>query len=126
MTKKSAYVVFLLFLLLFGGRVHAAGMSQADSLLKASKHFSFAVQYKDNGAYDSAYAQYKKSIAFNDTVYQVHYSFGDLLMKMDLHQEAKIHYLKSLKLNPHHYNSAVMLNGFLIASHTHIDIAENH
>ena len=108
MIKKIVLLALFLFLFCIS-RIQAAEMSNADSLLQAQKHFSFAVQYKKSEEYDLAFDQYEKSIAFNDTVYQVHYSFADLLMKMDRTQDAKIQYLRSLSLNPEHYNSALML-----------------
>jgi len=86
-----------------------AAASRADSLLKARKHFSFAVQYKKNGNYEQAFENYKRSIAYNDSVYQVHYSFADLLMKMNRPLEARREYAASLRLNPNHYKSALML-----------------
>ena len=110
MIKKTVF--FLVFLMLFSAfmdETQSAEMSKADSLLNARKHFSFAVQYKKNEEYELAREQYKKSIALNDTVYQVHYSYADLLMKMVRSKDAKRHYLKSLSLNPEHYNSALML-----------------
>jgi len=108
MIKIAVHAALFLFLFCIS-RIQAAEMSNADSLLKAQRHFSFAVQYKKSEEYDLAFDQYEKSIAFNDTVYQVHYSFADLLMKMDRSQDAKIQYLRSLSLNPKHYNSALML-----------------
>ncbi len=106
MIKKTIFfLVFLMLFSVFMDETQSAEMSKADSLLNARKHFSFAVQYKENEEYELAREQYKKSIALNDTVYQVHYSYADLLMKMDRTKDAERHYLKSLCLNPEHYNS---------------------
>jgi len=83
--------------------------AKEDSLLKAKKHFSFAVQYKKSESYELARKNYLESIAYNDTVYQVHYSYGDLLIKMNRPHEARHEFARSLDLNPEHYNSASML-----------------
>ncbi len=109
MIKKIILTALFLFSLFSISEIQAAEMSNADSLLQAQKHFSFAVQYKKSEEYNLAFDQYEKSIAFNDTVYQVHFSFADLLIKMNRSQNAKIQYLRSLSLNPEHYNSAFML-----------------
>jgi len=112
MNACSIILCHLAFLTVFA----AAGMSaetaasHADSLLKARKHFSFAVQYKKSGNYEQAFENYRRSIAYNDTVYQVHYSFADLLMKMNRPLEARREYAASLRLNPNHYKSALMLS----------------
>jgi len=84
-------------------------VSRADSLEKAKKYFSFAVQYKNNGDYDEALVNYEQSIALNDTVYQVHFSFADLLMKMDKTIPARRELLLSYTLNPDHFKSAALL-----------------
>ena len=83
--------------------------SREDSLLAAKKHFSFAVQYKKNGEFDDALIQYGKSIAYNDTVYQVHFSFAELLMLMGKTERAKTEYMRTLALNPRHSASATAL-----------------
>jgi tetratricopeptide (TPR) repeat protein len=88
-----------------------AAESREDSLLTAKKHFSFAVQHKKNGEYEDALAQYEKSIAYNDTVYQVHFSFAELLMLMGKTERAKIEYLTTFALNPRHSASATVLAG---------------
>ncbi|MHB9031001.1 MAG: tetratricopeptide repeat protein [Candidatus Latescibacterota bacterium] len=85
--------------------------SSADSLFEARKHFSFAVQNKKNGDYENALVQYEKSIALNDTVYQVHASFAELLMIMKKPERAKAEYLRTLALNPQHHASASVLAG---------------
>ena len=79
-------------------------------MLKAKKHFSFAVQYKNNEKYDDAFRNYETSIAYNDTVFQVHYSFADLLMKMNNLPYAKRELLDVFVLNPDHYKSIVLLS----------------
>jgi len=87
----------------------SAETAQEDSLYNAKKHFSFAVQHKNNKDYELALEQYKLSISYADTVYQVHFSFADLLLKMGRPLEARMEYLTSLKLNPSHSKSASML-----------------
>jgi len=106
-------LLFTMIMLLFAGqsRAEAQGISRADTLLAAKKHFSFAVQYKKNGDYTDALRQYEKSIALNDTVFQVHFSFAELLMLMNLQERAKAEYLRTLALNPEHYASASLLAG---------------
>jgi len=83
--------------------------THADSLLEARKYFSFAVQYKNAESYAEAASQYEHSLAYNDTVYQVHFSYADLLMKLDRPLDARRHYLCSFMLNPGHVKSAQML-----------------
>ncbi len=109
MLEIIVYFTLLLFSSFFSSEIKAAEMSKTDSLFQAQKHFSFAVQYKEREEYELAIEQYEKSISFNDTVYQVYYSFADLLMKMNRPQDAKLQYLKSLSINSKHYNSALML-----------------
>ncbi len=86
--------------------------SHADSLMLAKKYFSFAVQFKDIGNVEEAHRNYDRSIAFNDSVYQVHYSYADFLNKQGLKDEARREYRYVLALNPDHFNSAVMLAHF--------------
>ena len=80
-----------------------------DSLQQAKMHFSFAVQYKNNGEYEQAVDQYRQSIAWSDTLFQVHYSFADMLLSMGQKEEAQAELLRTLKLNPGHYKSASVL-----------------
>ena len=110
MNRRLKYIIFAFAVAAcFTPPSHGEEITRADSLLKAKKHFSFAVQYKKGGSFKQALENYRQSIAYNDTVYQVHYSFADLLMKMDRIDEAKREYAISLRLNPKHYNSASML-----------------
>ena len=105
--------IVLLFSLIVATSVTRAcpeEISRADSLLKAKKHFSFAVQYKNNEKYDDAVRNYETSIAYNDTVFQVHYSFADLLMKMNNLPYAKRELLDVFVLNPDHYKSIALLS----------------
>ncbi|MFC1693449.1 hypothetical protein ACFL1R_08095 [Candidatus Latescibacterota bacterium] len=107
---KKLLIMYITFILLLLQTDAAADeISKADSLLNAKKHFSFAVQYKKNKDYASAYEQYVRSIAYNDTVYQVHFSFADLLIKMNRPVKARCELLRSLTLNPSHYQSAAGL-----------------
>ncbi len=96
--------------------VKAQGMTRADSLMQARRHFSFAVQSKKSGEYRESLAQYEKSIALNDTVFQVRFSFAELLMLMELPHRAKAEYLRTLSLNPDHYPSAHILAGMYHAA----------
>ena len=109
--KKILLLIYICFLTVLGnpGLPAANTMSRADSLLQAKKHFSFAVQYKNTGNFNLALEQYELSIAFNDTVYQVHYSLADLFMQMNRPVDAHREYLKTLTLNPSHFNSAAVL-----------------
>jgi tetratricopeptide (TPR) repeat protein len=104
-----ALTVAAIMILSWEGVSGAQVQSHADSLIKARKHFSFAVQYKKSGSLVQSYENYRQSIAYNDTVYQVHYSFADLLLKMERTDEARREFAISLRLNPAHLNSAQML-----------------
>ena len=84
-------------------------LSHADSLLLAKKYFSYAIQFKDIGNSEEALKNYRRSIACNDSVYQVHYSFGDFLLKSKRKDDARNEFNRALMLNPSHYNSAAML-----------------
>ena len=83
----------------------------ADSLEKAKKHFSFAVQYKNSENFEEALKNYELSLAYDDSVFQVHFSFADLLLKMSRTDEAKRELLSTLTLNPDHFKSAALLSG---------------
>ncbi|MCD6308516.1 MAG: tetratricopeptide repeat protein, partial [Candidatus Latescibacteria bacterium] len=50
------------------------------------------------------------SLSYVDTLYQVHFSFADLLLKMGRRAEARRELLLSLECNPNHFNSAAMLS----------------
>jgi len=109
---KSNFILVLvsiIFQISVPSQVYSAEISKADSLLKAKKHFSFAVQYKKNEKYEDAFRNYETSIAYNDTVYQVHYSFADLLLKMNKSEYAKRELMTSFTLNPGHFKSASIL-----------------
>lgn len=104
-----AFIIAAIITLSWEGVSGAQVESHADSLIKARKHFSFAVQYKKSGSLVQSYENYRQSIAYNDTVYQVHYSFADLLLKMERTEEARREFAIALRLNPTHLNSAQML-----------------
>ena len=111
---KSNYILVLvaiIFQICVPSQGYSTETSKADSLLKAKKHFSFAVQYKKNEKYEDAFKNYETSLAYNDTVYQVHYSFADLLLKMNKPEYAKRELLASFTLNPGHFKSASILAG---------------
>ena len=107
---KKKFMIYLLSVLsiTLSGAVFAE-VTEEDSLYNAKKHFSFAVQHKNNEDFELAFEQYKLSISYVDTVYQVHFSFADLLLKMGRPLEARMEYLTSLMLNPSHSKSASML-----------------
>ncbi|MCK5346014.1 MAG: hypothetical protein KAR20_21535, partial [Candidatus Heimdallarchaeota archaeon] len=111
--KIRNYILILASIIIFQAGITSRGffaeISKADSLLKAKKHFSFAVEYKKNEKYEDAFRNYETSIAYNDTVYQVHYSFADLLLKMNKPEYAKRELLTSFTLNPGHFKSASIL-----------------
>ncbi|MBN1293773.1 MAG: hypothetical protein JXB48_18165 [Candidatus Latescibacteria bacterium] len=115
--KNTLIFAFMLTLLVSqANKAYTEEVSRADSLIKAKKHFSFAVQYKNNEKYDDAFRNYEASIAYNDTVYQVHYSFADLLIKMDNIPYAKREFLTVFTLNPNHYKSIALLSKFYFES----------
>ncbi len=107
---KKRFITFLLsiWLITISGAA-LAEVTEKDPLYNAKKHFSFAVQHKNNKDFELALEQYKLSISYVDTVYQVHFSFADLLLKMGLPLEARREYSASLKLNPSHSKSASIL-----------------
>ena len=111
MGKQSLIFLILVTVLLTTAvsQSDAAEKSKADSLLQAKKHFSFAVQYKKSESFNQALENYKLSISLNDTVYQVHYSFADLLLDMNRPLDARREFLITLTLNPAHYKSSSML-----------------
>lgn len=76
----------------------------------AKQHFSFAVQNKISGNLEEAIAQYEKSLSYDKSIFQVHYSYADLLLEMGKKEQARRHYLASYDLNPDHYNSVAMLS----------------
>ena len=76
----------------------------------AKKHFSFAVQNKNSENFEEAVLQYEKSLSFCDTLYQVHYSYGDMLLKLEETARAKKAFLRARLLSPGHYDSALMLS----------------
>lgn len=115
---KSSFLCMIVPFLLFVSFPFAGDAEESaveDSLSLALKHFSFAVQYKKNGDFDESLLQYGKSIAFCDTLYQIHYSFAELLMLMDRKEQAKAEYLRTLTLNPSHHPSATLLAGMYYA-----------
>jgi len=80
------------------------------ALREAKNHFSFAVQNKNNENYKEAVRQYNKSLEFSDSLYQVHYSYADLLLKLEKNNEALAHFLRAFSLNPDYYYSSLMLS----------------
>lgn len=103
----------------YGIRAVGADSSAADSMQEAKKHFSFAVQNKNNGNHEEALRQYSRSLSFCDTLYQVHYSYADLLYKLDMTDDAIVHFRKAFDLNPEYYNSALMLSKLYHAKGLH-------
>jgi tetratricopeptide (TPR) repeat protein len=96
-----------------------ADSSAADPMQEAKKHFSYAVQNKNNGNHEEALRQYSRSLSFCDTLYQVHYSYADMLEKLDRADDALVHFRKAFDLNPEHYNSAIMLSKLYHAKGLH-------
>lgn len=88
----------------------AGSASTQDALTEAKKHFSFARQHRDSGNLEEAAAQYEQSISYCDTLYQVHYFYGDLLVKMNEKEHATTAFLRVLALAPDNYNAALMLS----------------
>ncbi|HEX2998656.1 MAG TPA: tetratricopeptide repeat protein [Armatimonadota bacterium] len=115
---KSVFVIIcgMFLLVLPFPRAFAVASAGEDSLLLAKKHFSFAVQYKKKGETDEALRQYGKSLAYCDTLYQVHFSLAELLMTAKSPERAKAEYLRTLALNPAHHPSAEVLAGMYTAS----------
>ncbi len=103
----------------YGVRAEGDNSSDADSVQEAKKHFSFAVQNKNNGNHEEALRQYSRSLSFCDTLYQAHYSYADLLNKLDRADEALVHFRKAFDLNPEYYNSALMLSKLYHAKGLH-------
>ena len=66
----------------------------------ARQHFSFAVQNKKGGDLKEAVAQYEKSLSYDNTIFQVHYSYADLLLEMGKKEQARRHYLTSYNPEP--------------------------
>jgi len=111
--KRTAYILAIVSAALVSRPHCHAGetvSTGADSLLQAKKHFSFAVQYKGGDSLEKAAEHYRISLSYVDTLYQVHFSFADLLLKLDQRAEARRELLLSLACNPNHYNSAAMLS----------------
>jgi len=111
MERKTTLPWFLFtgFVLILYATPGLTDTAESDSLYQAKKHFSFAVQHKNNDNLELAREQYKLSIAYVDTMYQVHFSYADLLMRMGLSLEARREYLATLILNPVHFKSASIL-----------------
>ena len=81
----------------------------AGRIMEAKKHYNFAVQYKNAHSYDEAKLQYEKAISLCDTIYQFYFSYADLLRNMDKPAEAKVALLKTLALNPKHFQTMAIL-----------------
>jgi tetratricopeptide (TPR) repeat protein len=90
--------------------------SEEETVLQAKKHFSAAVQYKQKGDSLEALREYERSLSCCDTLYQVHFSFAELLMTMKRMDRAKAEYRRTLVLNPAHYPSAAVLAGMYSTS----------
>ena len=102
------FVLVLIFTVIFYTTVSAQTVSGEDKS-QAKQHFSFAVQNKKSENYEEAVKQYEKSLALDSTVYQVYYSYADMLMSMGKEQDARRRFLQAFNLNPEHYSSAAML-----------------
>ena len=116
MKSLIIYCFFAFFPVIFSAPQAFCAMSSEDSLVIAKKHFSAAVQYKQKGDSLEALREYEQSLSLCDTLYQVHFSFAELLMVMKRPEHAKAEYLRTLTLNPAHHPSAAMLAGMYAAS----------
>ena len=81
----------------------------ANRVMEAKIHYNFAVQYKNSQNYEEAHLQYEKAISLCDTIYQFHFSHADLLAAMGKPAEAKVELLKTLALNPRHFQTMALL-----------------
>ena len=77
---------------------------------EAKKLYGFGVQHRNAGNDDEARRQFEQSIAVYDSLYQVYYSYGDLLVKMGDTKTAVQAFRKALDLNPDYYNAAAQLS----------------
>lgn len=100
--------VYLCMLMGFAEVIAAAHVSD-DPVAEAKKHYNFAVQYKNSGNFEDAKHQYEKAIALCDTIYQFHFSFADLLIRMENPGAAKASLLRALALNPRHFQTMTLL-----------------
>lgn len=80
-----------------------------DNVNQARKHFSFGVQQKKAGNNDEARRQFEKSIASCDSLYQVQYVYGELLVDMGDNKSAMKAFERALELKPDYYNAAAQL-----------------
>ncbi|MCE5249715.1 hypothetical protein LLG96_05790 [bacterium] len=101
------------FALVVGATVLKApsnGLSATDETVnEAKKHYSFAVQQKNAGNSEEARRQFEKSIALWDSLYQVHYAYGDLLDQMGDKDGAVKAFRHALELKQDYYNAAARL-----------------
>jgi tetratricopeptide (TPR) repeat protein len=86
-----------------------AESSAGENIQIAKKHFSFAVQQRNAGNLEEARRQFEKSVAACDTIYQIHYAFGDLLAAMDDKKAAIARFRRALDIEPSYYNAAARL-----------------
>ncbi|MHB9028121.1 MAG: tetratricopeptide repeat protein [Candidatus Latescibacterota bacterium] len=98
-----------LMLLLSSAVPATAQQEGGKTVADAKKHYNFAVQYKNSGNLEDARLQYEKAIALCDSIYQFHFSYADLLVKMEKPQAAKAALLKALVLNPKHFQTLALL-----------------
>ncbi len=110
--KKIRYITIVVVLLTASAIESQTGYTGAGEnglIDNAKKHFNFAVQHKNNGNYEESLRQYQKSFSFCDTLYQVHFSYGDLLLKMENWAGARDSFFRAFYLNPGHYDTAKIL-----------------
>ncbi|MBN1292756.1 MAG: tetratricopeptide repeat protein [Candidatus Latescibacteria bacterium] len=108
MNHNVKLVLVFIFNVIFYITASAQTVSE-ESKSQAKQHFSFAVQNKKSKNYEEAEKQYEKSLALDASVYQVYYSYADMLMTMGKELEARRRFLQAFNLNPEHYSSAAML-----------------
>lgn len=97
----------------------AADTVEPDYIRDAKMHFSFAVQSKNNNNFEEAAKQYEKSISLYDSLYQVRYSYADMLLSEGKKEAARASFRRAYDLNPDYYNSAVMLSNLYYEAGKH-------
>ncbi len=100
------FTVLMTLAVIFGVQSFAADSNAVSS---AKKHYSFGVQQKKAGNADEARRQLEKSISYYDSLYQVHYVYGDLLAGMGEKERAIEAFERALELKPDYYNAAARL-----------------
>lgn len=103
---KGSIPFILVFLAVYG---LVLAETAGDKTFEAKRHYNFAIQNKNSGDYEEAKRQYEKSIAQCDTMYQVFFSYADLLAKMQRPEESHAALLRALILNPKHFQTMALI-----------------